>query len=152
MSIAKLKLDENVKLEFGVSITGASGVPETRFVIEGKDFSVSYPCRQTNEGVEVDILGHGAIFKAGEYKARLEVIIENKIYVPLSDVVEFEPSIEISVPQKEEVKEQIVVSKVSAVVKSTRLVEEPIVEEVEDEPVVSRPDVSKIFGNFRKSK
>jgi hypothetical protein len=41
MTLAKIKLDEGVKLNFGVSITGTSGVAETRFVIENKNFSVS---------------------------------------------------------------------------------------------------------------
>ena len=54
MSIAKIKIDEQTKLEFAISITGAGGVPQSRFIIEGKDYSIAFPCRQTNEGVEVD--------------------------------------------------------------------------------------------------
>ena len=110
MSIATLKLDESTTLDFGVSITGADGKPEARFVIDGKDFSVSFPAKQTNEGVEVEIKGLQHIFTAGEYSARLEIVLENKIYTPLVDKIEFVPSVHIStnskvvVPVKESVK------------------------------------------------
>lgn len=101
MTIATLKLDEKTKLSFGVDITGASGIPEARFIIEGKDFNISYPCKQTNEGVEVEIDGLKNILKAGDYQAKLEVVLENKIYTPLRDTITFEPTVEISTQQKQ---------------------------------------------------
>lgn len=124
MSIAKLKLDESTKLEFGVSITGADGKPEARFVIDGKDFSVSFPAKQTSEGVEVEIQGLKGIFNAGEYNARLEIVLENKIYTPLIDKIEFEPSVAISTNSKvlAPVKESVKVAKVT--VKKTEINEE----------------------------
>lgn len=117
MSIAKLKLDEKATLNFGVEISGADGKPDARFVIDGKDFSVSFPAKQTQEGVEVDIHGLKDIFKAGEYAARLEIVLENKIYTPLIDKIEFEPSVSISTntkqvqPVKESVKVGVVTVK-----------------------------------------
>lgn len=96
MSIAKVKLDESTKLEFGVSITGASGIPSSRLIIEGKDFAVSYPCRQTSNGVEADVTGLKNVFSAGEYPVRLEIVIENKIYTPFQDTIVFEPGVEIT--------------------------------------------------------
>lgn len=114
MSIAKLKLDESAKLDFGVQITGADGRPDARFVIDGKDFSVSFPCKQTNEGVEVEIQGLSKIFAAGEYAARLEIVLENKIYTPLVDKIEFEPSVTIKTESKVlQVKESVKVAKVT---------------------------------------
>jgi hypothetical protein len=113
MSIAQIQLDESTKLDFGVSITGADGKPEARFIIEGKDFDVSFPATQTQEGVEVDIKGLKSIFTAGEYNARLEIVLENKIYTPLIDKIEFLPSIQISTNSvKTPVKESVKVSKV----------------------------------------
>lgn len=96
MSLAKIKLDDGAKLNFGVSITGAGGVPESRFIIEHTDFSVSFPCTPTNDGVEANIRGLDKIFSAGTYKARLEVVLENKVYRPLEDTIEFEPSVSIT--------------------------------------------------------
>jgi hypothetical protein len=115
MSVAKIKLDEKTTLEFGVSITGADGKPEARFVIDGNDFSVSFPCKPTNEGVEVEIQGLKDIFKAGQYDARLEIVLENKIYTPLIDKIEFEPTIEIQTQTKPvvPVKESIKVAKIT---------------------------------------
>lgn len=115
MSIAKLRLDETTKLEFGVSITGATGQPETRLVIEGKNFSIVYPCKPTNEGVEVKINELKNILPAGTYPVKLEVVVENKIYIPFEDNITLEPPIEVSSKSKAavvEIKESIKVDKV----------------------------------------
>jgi len=100
MSITNLKLDESAKLEFDVLITGADGIPSSRFVIEGKNYSVSFPCRQVNEGVEVEITGLKNMFPAGEYPVRLEVVLENKIYTPMQDTISLEPVVEINTKTK----------------------------------------------------
>jgi hypothetical protein len=125
MTIATLKLDSPTKLSFAVAITGASGIPEARFIIEDKAFSISYPCIQTNEGVEVEIGGLKDILKAGDYQARLEIVLENKLYVPLRDVITFEPTVEIAAAKPtKEVKESVVMGKVT--VKITEPVKAPI--------------------------
>jgi hypothetical protein len=55
------------------------------------------------------------IFAAGTYDAHLEVVVENKIYRPLSDKIEFEPSVMVTgnsasySPLKEEIKVESVV-------------------------------------------
>lgn len=100
MTIASLKLDESVKLEFDVLVTGADGLPTARFVIEGKEFSLSYPCRQVNEGIEVSIGGLKNILPAGEYPVRLEIILDGKIYTPMQDVIKLEPVVEINTKSK----------------------------------------------------
>jgi hypothetical protein len=114
MGLATLKLDESSKLAFGVQITGAGGVPEARFIIEGKDFNIAFPCKQTNEGVEVEISGLKNVLSSGEYQARLEVILENKVYTPMRDTITFEPTVEISTKSKPvaAIKESVTVSKV----------------------------------------
>lgn len=103
MSITKLRLDESTKLEFGVSITGASGQPQTRLVIEGKEYSIVYPCTPTNEGVAVQINELKHVLPAGTYPVRLEVIVENKIYVPFEDSIEFDPAVEVSPKPRAEI-------------------------------------------------
>lgn len=95
MTIAKIQLDEGAKLKLGMSITGAGGIPESRFIIENKDFSVSLPCQPTNDGVEVNIRGMDKMFMAGTYDVRLEVVLENKLYTPLRDKIEFEPAVSV---------------------------------------------------------
>ena len=123
MSIAKVKLDESTKLEFGVSITGADGTPEARFVIEGKDFSIMYPCHKLDSGgieVMIDELGH--VIKAGEYPVRLEIVIENKIFVPMRDTIIFEPNVEIVTKPKsvKQVKESVKVDNVVVTVDTSK--------------------------------
>jgi len=118
--ITQIKLDESTKLEFGVAITGADSTPTARFIIEGKDFSIMIPCKQVNENVEVEIPAMKKFFTSGEYDARLEIILDNKIYTPLSESIVFEPSIEIATKQKPvTVKESVKVSKVT--VKKTQI-------------------------------
>lgn len=121
MSIANLRLDESAKLEFDVLITGADGVPTSRFVIEGKDYSISFPCRQVNEGVEVDVSGLKNVLPAGEYPVRLEVVLENKIYVPMQDTIKLEPIVEINTKSKPstQIKESVkILGKVNVTKKS----------------------------------
>lgn len=108
--ITQLKLDEASKLEFGVSITGTDGTPTARFVIEGPYYSMMFPCSTVNESLDVTIPSLKGALKSGEYSARLEIVIENKIYVPLSDTIVFEPLIEMVVTKptaKQSVVEQV---------------------------------------------
>ena len=114
MSIAKLKLDECVNLDFGCSITGAAGQPQARFIIENKDYHVSFPCEVVNETMSVKVDNMSKLFSAGEYKARLEVVIENKLYTPLQDTIVFEPGVAINMTPKIQnvVKESVKVSDV----------------------------------------
>lgn len=115
MSVAKIKLDESAKLEFGVQITGAEGKPNARFVVEGTEMSVSYPChRMSGGGIEVEVGNLKNIFPAGEYPVRLEIIIENKIFTPFEDTIILEPNVHVTTkPQSvKEVKESVQVGQV----------------------------------------
>ena len=115
MSVAKIKLDESAKLEFGVQITGAEGRPTARFVIEGQDMSVAYPCHpMSGGGIEVEVGNLKNIFPAGEYPVRLEIIIENKIFTPFEDTIILEPNVHVTTkPQSvKEVKESVQVGQV----------------------------------------
>lgn len=115
MSVAKIKLDESAKLEFGVQITGAEGRPTARFVIEGTDMSVSYPCHpMSGGGIEVEVGNLKNVFPAGEYPVRLEIIIENKIFIPYEDTIILEPNVHVtSKPEAvKEVKESVQVAQV----------------------------------------
>lgn len=107
--ITQLKLDESSKLEFGVSITGTDGIPNARFIIEGNSYSIMLPCSSVNESLDVTVPKLKGIFPSGEYKARLEIVIENKLYVPMSDTIVFEPLVEMVVtkPAPKAVEEQV---------------------------------------------
>lgn len=98
--IGQIKLDESTKLEFDISITGASGIPESRFIIDAPNFSIMYKCACTNEKAEVEISGLNGVIKSGEYPARLEVVLENKIYTPLRDTIKILPIVEVTIKAK----------------------------------------------------
>jgi len=117
MSVAKIKLDESTKMEFGISIIGASGIPVTRLVIEGNDFSVSYPCENINGTIEAEIGKLKNIFTEGTYPIKLEVLIDNKIYVPFEDTIDIERDVEIVTKPKQvsNVKESVKIDKVLVV-------------------------------------
>jgi hypothetical protein len=101
MSIAKLRLDEGTTLEFGVSITGAESRPRAQFVIEGKNYSIAFPCRPVGDGIEVEIGELENIFESGEYPVRLEIMIEDKVYIPFQDTISLEPNVHITTKPKE---------------------------------------------------
>lgn len=139
MSVAKIKLDESAKLEFGVQITGAEGKPNARFVVEGPDMSVSYPChRMSGGGIEVEVGNLKNVFPAGEYPVRLEIIIENKIFTPFEDTIILEPNVHVTTkPQSvKEVKESVQVGQV--VVKPQPKAEKPTKEQISEAPTRAR--------------
>lgn len=97
MSLTKIKSDESVKLEFAVSIFGTNSKPESRFIIEGKDFSLDFPCKQNSSGkLEVHLPKLGKILESGEHKIKLEMIIDEKIYTPIKDTIEIESPIKVT--------------------------------------------------------
>lgn len=132
MSIAKLRLDESTTLEFGVSITGAESRPKAQFVIEGKKYSVAFPCRPVGDGIEVEIGDLENIFEAGEHPVRLEIIIEDKVYVPFQDTISLEPNVHITTKPKESrrLKENVKVDQVvvKAAIPKARSMKEQLTE------------------------
>ena len=112
--ITQLKLDESAKLEFGVSVTGADARPISRFIIEGKHYSIMLPCENVNESVSVEIPVLKNILPAGDYQVRLEVLIDNKIYTPLTESITLKPAVEISTKQHQipTIKESVKVASV----------------------------------------
>ena len=95
MSLAILKLDESVDLEFDISISGTSEkISNIRFIIEHSDFALMLKCEQTPQGTRVKVPKLQGILEAGEYISAIEVIVDNKIFRPLTESIEFEPLVE----------------------------------------------------------
>lgn len=123
MSIAKVKLDESTKLEFGVSITGAESRPTAKLVIDGPDFSIGFPCKPVTEGVEVVIGKLKNMLPAGEYPVRMEIVIENKLYIPFRDTIVLEPSVHVMSTPKAVVESKDTVTVTPVTVRSAVVVE-----------------------------
>lgn len=87
----KLKLDEDNSLVFEVKIEGEApaSAPVYRLVCETGEIAYSFRGQPSAEGVEFVVPSMHARLKEGSYDAHLEVIIENKLLIPLEFQAEF---------------------------------------------------------------
>ena len=112
MILHKMSLDEANVIEFDLQVFGtAEKTSDIRFVIESKEFSIVCPCSENNGTISVQVPKLKGIFESGEYKVKLEVVVDGKIFTPLNESVEFEPLIEFGVKKQkaESVKEGVTV-------------------------------------------
>lgn len=110
MTIATIKPEEPCSLEFDLDISGSNEEPsDIRFIIEAQTidgeevqdtFSIICRAIRTADSVKVYIPRLLNIFKAGIYRSRLEVILENRVFVPIEDSVTIAESIVVK-PIKE---------------------------------------------------
>jgi hypothetical protein len=124
MLLSKLKLDEENELEFSLQITGTSEQTKgVRFVIEGKDYSIMFPGTYENGNVHIKIPKMKGIMPAGIHECRMEVVVGDKIFSPLTESIEFEQLVEVDVKKTkiESIKEDVKVSPVRVTSKSAKL-------------------------------
>ena len=97
MSDIDLYLDQDNELKFNVSIEGSKpGTPKYRLVFEGKDFSYSFAGQQTAAGeVCIVIPTMKNLMKEGNYRAQLEVMIDDRYFSPLEFTANFEQSVRV---------------------------------------------------------
>lgn len=111
MILSKLQLNESTELEFSLDVYGTpEKATKVRFVVEGDGFDLSIPCNIDGNSVKVIIPKLKGILESKEYAVRLECVIDDRLFTPLSESVEFMPLVELDVkktkvePVKEEVK------------------------------------------------
>lgn len=105
MIIARINPEESCDLNFNLAISGSDQEPsDIRFIIEGQMFDgemvqdvFSIICRavRTDDGIRVYIPKLLNLFKAGSYKSRLEVILENRLFVPVSEEIVIEEPLKV---------------------------------------------------------
>jgi len=97
MSDVALYLDQDNELLFNVSIEGSKpGTPKYRLVFEGKDMSYTFLGRQMNPGeVAFTVPTMKNLIREGSYKANLEVVIDDRYFVPLNFDAHFEESVSV---------------------------------------------------------
>lgn len=129
MSLAKIDQTDEVKLVFDVQLSGTKqDVSDYRFVIENDDYSIVCKGKSTPDGVQVQIPRLKGILGEGVYKAALEIVIGDRIFTPLTEVVEVLPNIELkveskeaqSVEPKEEIKVAVAGTKVTSIVQEAK--------------------------------
>ncbi len=139
MEAIEVKLDEQNELFFNVQVEGSSpGAVTVRLVCESEDFSAVFPGSYTDEGevrVVIPELKKNASFKEGkDYEAKLEVMVENRFFIPLKFDMTFKESVKVFAE---------VSTKTSSLIESKAKKQESVVEVKKNEPVVSAKIVSR---------
>lgn len=98
MSDISLFLDQDNELRFNVAIEGSKpGTPKYRLVFEGKNFSYTFNGRSAGPGeVSFVIPTMKNLIKEGNYRADLEVMIDDRYFTPLSFDAFFEESVKVT--------------------------------------------------------
>lgn len=105
MILAKLNPSEEHLMEFSLNVQGtAEQVTDVRFVIEGDQYSLSFPCKTENDKVTVRIPKLNENISPGLHETKLEVVIGDKIFTPMIESIEILENIKVNV--KEDVKVQ----------------------------------------------
>jgi len=98
MSTIDLSLDNNNEITFQVNIEGSSpALPSCRFLIEGHEMSFAFPGEIEKDGtVNVSVPPLEKVLREGSYKSGLEVIVDDRVFVPLEVEVNFEKSVRVT--------------------------------------------------------
>ncbi len=168
MIIATLDPSISHELSFDLNISGTKDEPsDIRFIIESQPdpatgnseidvFSVICRAVRSADGIKVTIPRLLNLFRSGSYKSRLEVVLENRLFVPLNE------EIMITEPAKVEMKSipketkpsipDVSVTISNIVAEIVRSKEESIIQEpdVTDSPIVESKPATKPF--IEKSK
>lgn len=123
--LGKLTLTEASQMEFGLEVFGTVEKPtDIRLVIEGSEYDVVCHCTNDKGNITAHIPKLKNILPAGVYEAKLECIIDGKIFTPLRESIEFEPLVEFDVSKKkvESIKEGVKVKVKTSVVSEEKKV------------------------------
>lgn len=98
MSDISLYLDQDNELRFNVSIEGSKpGTPKYRLVLEGKSISYAFSGQQSSPGeVSFIVPTMKNIIKEGNYRANLEVMVDDRYFTPLTFDALFEESVRVT--------------------------------------------------------
>ncbi len=128
MILATLSPEETHELKFDLKIAGTKSEPEDiRFIIESQEFRdekvqdlFSIICRavRKEDSVVVYIPKLLTLFRSGSYRARLEVVLENRLFTPFSETIVIEEPISVSTITKPTLTTESVIdiNKISVVV------------------------------------
>ena len=100
MEDMKLSLDRENILEFNVDIQGyantsTSKEPQVRLFLEQKNIGFCMPAKKDNKTYSVIIPEMKNIMESGSCDARMEVIIDNKYFVPWESKIEFDREVKV---------------------------------------------------------
>lgn len=100
MDEIQIDIDENNELLFNIQIEGSTSPAKIRLVCENSEnLSYMFIGKQTtdNNVVQVNIPAMCGKITEGEYSARLEVLIENKLLTPINFQLNFKKQLSVFV-------------------------------------------------------
>ncbi len=100
MEDIKLSLDRENILEFNVDIQGYANTtvnkkPQVRMVLEQNNIGFCMSAKKDNNNYSVTIPEMKNILESGVCDARMEVIIDNKYFVPWESKIEFDKEVKV---------------------------------------------------------
>jgi len=100
MADMKLSLDRENVLEFNVDIQGYANTsttnpPQVRLFLEQKNIGFCMSAKKENKTYSVTIPEMKNILESGSCNARMEVIIDNKYFVPWESQIEFDREVKV---------------------------------------------------------
>ncbi len=119
----ELDIDKETSFTLEMKIDGdvsSSRKPEMRFSIISEGFTFSVPARRVDNGIyEVSCPKLKGILKAGDYDVNVEVFIDDKHFIPLTDKIrlkeELKPTVKLAErhePKQVEMQVAVAVKKV----------------------------------------
>jgi len=147
MILSKLQLNEESELEFSMQVFGtAEQTSDIRFVIEGPDYDIILHGLYENGNVKVKIPKLKNILQSGVHECKMEVIIDGKVFSPLSESIEFEPLVEFDIKKtkSEPIKESVTVDAIKVTTKN------PMVNKI-DEAINQGYEIAE-YGGYKALK
>ena len=100
MAAMKLSLDRENILEFNVDIQGYANTsttkaPKVRMILEQKNMGFCMAATKEDKTYSIVIPEMKNIMESGMCEARMEVIIENKYFVPWESQIEFDKEVKV---------------------------------------------------------
>mgnify|MGYP003114138419 CR=1 FL=1 len=97
MQDINLDLDKENELVFKLSIVGTKPAKtKSRFLLESTDYSLAFPAKNHEAGeVSISIPPLENILSEGKYTGSLEVIIDDKVFVPMKIETDFKKSVNV---------------------------------------------------------
>ena len=160
MEDIKLSLDRENILEFNVDIQGYGNTsvnkpPQVRMILEQKNIGFCMVAKKENKSYSVIIPEMKNILESGVCDARMEVIIDNKYFVPWESKIEFDKEVKVEAAPIVTSEPQITMSvKAQPIIKETPEPTPPtptVKEEVQEKPK-KRGGIQLIVDNKPKRK
>ena len=99
--LIELNLSKANKLSFRLDVSGTDAVPtEARLVCEDEGIEYGFPCAIDGGELEVSVPCMEGKISAGNYRARLEVIVEGTRFVPVITELTFKSPVKVQVAEQ----------------------------------------------------